>query len=88
VLEGPEDALTCVAFSADGGLLISGSAGTEPAVSVWDVAAGKEVLRLAGQGAGDVFQVAFAPDGRHAFAAGQDGTARMWLLPDDLAGGR
>jgi WD40 repeat protein len=82
VLQGHEAAVTSVAFSADGRRLISGSAAPERAVCVWDVAAGQAVLRLADQGSGDVLKVAFAPDGRHAFAAGEDGAVRMWLLPD------
>src|SRR5262249_26652202 len=60
-------ACDCVAFSPDGGRIVSGSpeAGT---VKLWDAATGQLVLTLRSPGAGQVTHLAFSPNGHHLAA--------------------
>jgi WD40 repeat protein len=46
---------------------------------VWDASSGAELLTLRGH-AGVVSGCAFSPDGTHLATAGNDGTARIYLL--------
>jgi hypothetical protein len=48
---------------------------------VWDAAGGRELLTLTGH-AGQVFSVAWSPDGRQLATRGSDGTARVWEASD------
>src|SRR5262249_9132238 len=59
---GHTGVIGCVAFSTDGKRAVTGS--DDQTVRVWDVASGKEVLRLGGH-TEEVLAVAFAPDGSH-----------------------
>jgi WD40 repeat protein len=52
-------------------------------VRLWDVAAGRELRRLEGHGAG-VRSVAFSPDGGTLASGGAGGSVRLW----DVAAGR
>ncbi len=60
VFDGHSGWVWGVAFSADGGRLVSG--GDDGSVRVWDAAGGEELLRLDGH-AGGVWAVAFSADG-------------------------
>jgi WD40 repeat protein len=65
-----------VAFSPDGRYLASGH--WDQAVRLWDARTGREVRRFAGH-AGQVWAVAFSPDGRRLAAAGRsDGNVQVW----------
>jgi WD40 repeat protein len=48
---------------------------------LWDLETGKELARLEGHFAA-VRAVAFAPDGKQAVSASQDGTLRLWNLAE------
>jgi hypothetical protein len=67
---------SALGFSADGRTLAVG--GWE-AIALWEVATGKERLRLKGH-RGDVRSVAFTPDGRSLVSGAGDHTALIWDL--------
>jgi WD40 repeat protein len=84
--EGHNDCATCVAFSPDGRLALSGTfelwnghewVPSDYSVRLWDVATRKEARRFLGH-RGGVRAVAFTPDDRHAFSASRDTTLRLW----------
>jgi WD40 repeat protein/serine/threonine protein kinase len=70
-----------VAFSPDGRHLACG--GGEPDkfgdVTIWDAAAGQELLTLSGHTL-PVLDVAFSPDGRQLASASVDGTVKVWEM--------
>jgi WD40 repeat protein len=68
-----------LAFSPDGKTL-TGARGR--VVVLWDLASGKRLREW--EFAGNVFNVAFAPDGRHLAIANADGTAYILRLTDLL----
>jgi len=80
----------CVAFSPDGGRLITAGAGQ---AKVCDVGSCREWVTLEGHNSEVISSVAFSPDGRRIITGGWDNTARLWdansgreLLTLDLAG--
>jgi WD40 repeat protein len=69
------------AFSPDGTRALSGD--QDGGLSLWDLGAGKLLLRDTTHGAGTwVSAVAFAPDGNRALSAGSDQTVRLWHWPN------
>jgi WD40 repeat protein len=81
VLEG-HSPVVAVAFSADGGSVLSGSLQAEESggfLRVWSTKNGKEVARLGGDGR--AWCVAFAADGSLALSGGTDRTLHRWTLP-------
>jgi hypothetical protein len=66
-----------VAFSPDGRWL--GTGGSEGDVRLWEVATGREVLRLKGH-KGWVVDLAFGSDGRTLLTSSEDGRAYLWSL--------
>jgi WD40 repeat protein len=78
---GPEASVRFVTFSPDGKTLAS--AADDGAISLWEVASGKETSSLAKLGA-LVHTVVFSADGRRLAAASADKTARVW----DVASGK
>jgi WD40 repeat protein/serine/threonine protein kinase len=71
--------ITCLAFTADGRTLASGSA--DHSVRLWDLASDKELQPLGGQ-QGPAMAVAFSPDGTTlaASAGSWEATVRLWQM--------
>ena len=82
---------SCLAFSPDGKMLASGPEDLGyygglvdvPPITLWDVAAAREVRRFAGHPRG-ITSLAFSPDGKTLASAGGEDMARIW----DVATGR
>jgi hypothetical protein len=73
----------CVAFSPDNRRLMSGGYNTE--LIIWDAVSGKEVQRLRTDPPTTYLYVqslAYLPDPRGAVTGSNDGTIRVWRLPD------
>jgi WD40 repeat protein len=66
-----------MAFTADGSRLFSG--GDEATIHVWDVAAAKEIGRVA-SGSRGVTAMLMANDGK-LITGGSDGVIRIWTQP-------
>src|SRR5205085_2733916 len=52
-------------------------------VRLWDAESGKELRKYEGH-TGELFAVAFFPDGKRIASASTDGTARIWRVPEEL----
>src|SRR5206468_8099992 len=75
-LEGHANAVTSVAFSADGRRIVTGS--LDRAARVWDTASGDLIASLAGAHTQHVHAVAISPDGKRALTGSCDHTAVLW----------
>jgi eukaryotic-like serine/threonine-protein kinase len=73
---GKSEAITVIAFSHDGRLLVGGCAWT---TRVWDVRTG-EVVRTLQRHTHGVRNVAFSPDDKRVYTVGDEGTAKVWDL--------
>lgn len=71
--------VTALSLSADGSFLASASEGS---VLIWRVDNAQELRRL--QQNGEVWSVAFAPDGTTLATGGNDGAIRLWSLSGNL----
>ena len=88
-LEGHTDGVSSVAFSPDGKTLASGVGdaffpeffpeSSDNRVKLWDVASGEPIASLGGH-TGEVWSVAFSPDGKTLASAGGtfDNTVKLW----------
>jgi WD40 repeat protein/serine/threonine protein kinase/DNA-binding XRE family transcriptional regulator len=73
--------VTSVAFSPDGKYILIGSLDN---AMMRDIATGTEVRTLSGH-IGYVNSVAFSPDGKYVVTGGDDGTAKIWDVSDQMA---
>lgn len=69
------DAVSAVAFSPDGGRLVSAS--MDRTLVVWDAVRGERLATLVGH-EGGVTSLAWSPDGRRVVSGSWDDTVRMW----------
>ncbi|MBI4586088.1 MAG: WD40 repeat domain-containing protein [Planctomycetes bacterium] len=67
-----------VAFSPDGGILLSG--GADGALRIWDVKSGGLEKTVAAHPE-SIAAVGFSPDSRRAATAGRDGAVKLWSAP-------
>jgi WD40 repeat protein len=90
-LQLPSDTgVQCLGFSQDGRFLASASSAPfvdsgsrAPVVSMWDLAAEKEVAKLAGH-QGLIRALAFSPDGKTLGTVSDDSTALLWRWREAL----
>ena len=75
IAEGPSDVNT-VAFSPDGGRIVSGSG--DGTVRVWDAGSGQPIGAPLTGHTDKVYSVAFSPDGRRIASGSGDKTVRLW----------
>src|SRR5439155_1486864 len=68
-------AVTCVAFSADGKHILTGS--KDRSLRLWDAATGKKVQTFVGHG-NWVTAAALSPDGKLALSVSDDGSVKLW----------
>jgi WD40 repeat protein len=74
-LKGHTSDVGCLAFSADGKLLASGS--VDGVIKLWYMATSKERKTVKGD-AVSVYSVAFSPDGKLLASGGSQGAVRLW----------
>ena len=72
---GHTNLVSAVAFSPDGGLILTGS--WDNTAKLWDAATGTELQTFQGHQMW-VSCVAFSPDGRHVVTGSWDKTAKLW----------
>lgn len=90
-LSGHIDDVSCIAFSPDGAMLVSGAGGWdepgESTIKLWRVSDGRLLQTFDGHGYW-VDDVAFSPDGLFVASSGRDGLApvgakiKFWRVPD------
>jgi len=77
ILRGHTRAVTSLAFSKDGRLLVTGS--NDRTLRLWDMPSGQSLRVLHGQGE-EVTALAISPDGSQIASAGKDQAIRLWDL--------
>jgi WD40 repeat protein len=72
---GHEGPVVSLAFSPDGGRLLSGS--IDNTVRLWDVDGGREIRRFDGHNGG-IFSLDFSPDGQYFASGSPDASVIIW----------
>src|SRR5258706_15118026 len=75
-LKGHTGVVSSVAYSPDGGHILSGSADTT--IRIWDAKSGAAVGNPLKGHTGGVASVAYSPDGRHFISGCAYNTIRIW----------
>jgi WD40 repeat protein len=78
----PATTLADATFSPNGQLVAGAGIGQDHAVHIWDAQTGTPLYSLLHSG--EVFSVAFSPDGRLIATGSSDGTARVWSVAGGL----
>ena len=78
LLQGHTNVVLSLAFSPDGGRLLSGSG--DNTARLWDVESGKALAVLRGH-TDHIYAVAFSPDGGRLVTGSDDDTLRLWAAP-------
>jgi WD40 repeat protein len=76
-LKGHTDEVWCLAWTADGKILISGS--DDSSIRKWNTTTWQQITVLTGH-TDAVFRIAISPNGRILASASRDTTARLWTL--------
>ncbi|KAL1889912.1 hypothetical protein Sste5346_008639 [Sporothrix stenoceras] len=76
-LEGHDDSVWSVAFSADGNHVASAS--SDDTVKIWNITSGACLQTLEGHNE-SVWSVAFSADGNHVASASSDKTVKIWNI--------
>jgi WD40 repeat protein len=76
-LKGHTSQVNCLAWTADGKTLISGS--SDSSIRTWNTTTWHQIAVCAGH-TDDVYGVAISPNGRILASASEDSTARLWNL--------
>lgn len=75
LLNGHQNVILSLAFSADGRYLVSGSGDTT--ARIWDIASGQSLHTL-NEHRDDIYAVAFSPDGHLAVTGSDDNKLKLW----------
>jgi len=76
-LQSDDDTVQCVAFTADGQRVVSGT-GTCGLIQIWDVRTGRDAMPPLRGHSGRVWSVALSRDGRLIASASADRSIRLW----------
>ncbi|KAJ7619034.1 WD40-repeat-containing domain protein, partial [Mycena rosella] len=76
ILQGHDNGVNCIAISADGAHIVSGS--EDHTIRVWDARTGEPVMEPIQGHTEWVFSVAFSSDGAHIVSGSDDRTIRVW----------
>lgn len=82
-LDDHTNAVSDVAFSPDGSLLVSSS--LDGTLRLWNVETQEQLAVLTGTEGVEVRSVAFSPDGTLIASAGSDGVVRLWGVQKEIA---